>query len=1276
MRKGKLILPTEGWKGLVTKYPKTHPQVHQDALTEGSVNVKVSNRGALRKREGGAEFTASPLPVGGSPAKVSDGYEAVFTDGARYLLTQAGGQLDYTSGDGSLQKVMSGLSADGNLEFATYRDRVYFGNGSMDPKVLDRTPGYGGCTALPATVTITDYTELAGASVTVNGVTKTEGVDWTAATSNSATGGSLATALGAISGVTAVNAAGVVTVRANTAFHIAISDTPPAGMTLAALAGPRIKDMGCQAPTEQLTGTPQVSGGSVPDDTYYYAYTFLYYGSEESNGGGTSASITVAGGGGSGSVDLVVPVGGYGVSARKIYRSVDQIDFTLVGTIEDNTTTAFTDTAAAGGAAMPLDNGEPRQFRYVVQHKDRIWYGGISGATADVDFSEAGQANIFSSFGNIVCNPEDVITGLVVFNDRVIVFNRRSFGQILGTTADSFYYEAFPGSVGCVDNRSIRIRTLRGVPVLIWLSDKGFYAFNGSSVEYISEAIEDLVNFNIQQVRFLDGSNTQDTATQFEAGDATGGIDVASSPGFLTTKGYQPDATTNPSKDFDTDDEWEDGTGSLRVTQNTTYPNQLMAPTRRVYSYGEGDLDASLNVDGSNLKLDTSTDFTGLESTFISGFFQGPDSLTTDLVSAYTFPRAGTLTDVTVFGNTNFANLGGGQQIRAVIYRGTLGTGPTTLAGLGVSNSWTSSPATQTIEATFSGSIAVSAGEVLFIGGRSDSFSTSALGRRQAMEASSQADQTNPGLYWRKNNGSWSGALSSSGNSVVSFDFLFTPTAIPATGTWTSPSYDSGLAADGDSAVKTVVTGSYAAAGTGTSNCAIVVGQAATQDDLENEDGTYTSQTIAAFDGNDTVTFAATQRWFNLKATLTQDDDRYTPTLGPLTVNFTDSTDTKQAVWESAAIDCSADVTAYSLDITKVEPAGTSVTVTAAVSDDNISYSAYAAIGSYAGGEKRYIKLKAVVTASSDGSVTARLTALAFSWALESTWESAAIDAGVVPTALSVFDADYEENGGTVSLFMREAASEGGLAAAVYYPVEAGEFPETTNSNHSPLRWFQIKAVINSEKNKVPFIDSMTVRWQTQEGTSIRAASMFHDRAYYCAVAGAGESANSMMLVFDEYGNWTKYTGLVPVSIFSFYNVPYYGTSDGKIIRFFDGKTDAGAAIEMDVRTKAFDFTDITKKKVIRAVVVTGLNLGSTFTPYYSLDEGVTWLPMTDSDGDTSFTVGTNGAEFVKKLVPIWPNEINGKSIMVRLVEASAEEAEVHNISVEAFVREGEILNG
>lgn len=1269
MQRGKLILPVEGWKGIVSKYPKTHTQVPQDALTAGTENVKVSNRGALVKREGGAKFTASTLPVGASADTIKDMYEAVFTDGTRYLLTMSNGQLDYSTGGGDFTKAQAGYTAAANMEFASYRDKVYFSNSAENPQVLERATGYGSVLSTPCTITIVTAANLAGDSVTIGTTTKTEGSHWTKTDgNNAATATSLASALSAISGVTATAVGAVITVTATSTLNVWLTDE--ANMTIAATSGPRIKDMGCQPPSAAPSSLVPGAGGSVPQDTYYYKVTFLYYGAEESNGSPESASVTV--GVGESSVAMTIPRGGYGVSARKVYRSTDQVSFGLVGTVDNNTATTFTDTASIDTTTIPDDNGQPRKFSYLAQFKDRIWYAGISGATADLDFSEAGQANIFPSFNSIVCNPEDEITAIVPFNDRLVVFSKRSFGQILGTTADSFFYEAFPGSIGCVDNRSVQVRTLRGVPVLIWLSDKGFYAFNGSSVEYISEAIEDLVNLNIQQVRFLDGTNTQDTATQFTAGTSSTGIDVTSAPGFLTTKGYS--GGTNPVKDTDSKDEWEAGSGSFRVTQNASYPNQLMAATRRVFSYGEGELDASLNVDGSNLKLDTRQDFVGLESTFTSGFFQGANSLTTEEVSAYTVPQAGVLTAATVFGNTNFPALGGLQQLRAVIYRGTLAAGPTTLVGLGTTNNWNG--VSTTVEAYFSGSIAVSAGEVLFIGGRADSFHTSGIGRRQAMEASSSADQTNPGFYWEKTSGVWT-KKTSLGNSVVSFDFSFTQTAVSASGTWVSPSYDTGLFADAEGLV-TTVAGAYTPAGTGTSNAAVVVGMADTQDDLENEDGSYTSQTIAAFDGSDAVTQASTKRWLNLKATLTQSDDRYTPTLAPLTLSFAGT-----ATWVSPAIDVSADVTQYNLAVSRTVPAGTTATVGYRTADTEgglsgaftpVAFTAEAA--TITGGTvKRWVQFEVVTTTDAANSVSARVSALQFDWELTANWQSAAIDLGSTPSALSLFLADAEANGGTITYSMREAASEGGLSSATYYPVESGEYPETTNANHTPLRWVQLKAVLTAKRDKVPAIDSMTVQWFRSEGTSIRTASLFHDRSYYCAVAQSGQTQNNMMLVFDEYGNWTKYTGVVPVSISMFYAVPYYGTATGNIIRFFDGTTDAGTNITMDVRTKAFDFRDITKRKALRSVVVTGLNNGATFAPYYSVDEGVTWLSLYDSLGQATFTVGTDGSEFVRKLSPRWPSEINGKTISVRLVEASATAAEVHNISIIAFVREGEILS-
>lgn len=1256
MRRGKLILPVEGWKGIVSKYPKTHPQVPQDALTDGSENVKVSNRGALVKREGGAEFTASTLPVGTTASTVKDMYEAIFTDGTRFLLTMANGQLDYSTGGGDFKKAQSGYTAAGNMEFASYRDRVYFSNAAENPQVLDRTTGYGSVLSTPCTITIVTAANLAGDTVTIGSTTKTEGADWTKTDgNNNATATSLAAALGAISGVTATAAGAVVTIIASTTLNVWLSDNT--AMTLAATTGPRIKDMGCQPPAAAPTSLTPGAGGSVPEDTYYYKVTFLYYGSEESNGSPESASVTV--GVGESSVAMTIPRGGYGVSARKIYRSTDQVSFGLVGTVDNNTATTFTDTASIDTITIPDDNGQPRKFAYLAQFKDRIWYAGISGATADLDFSEAGQANIFPSFNTLVCNPEDEITAIVPFNDRLVVFSKRSFGQILGTTADSFFYEAFPGSVGCVDNRSIQVRTLRGVPVLLWLSDRGFYAFNGSSVEYISEAIEDLVNLNIQQVRFLDGTHTQDTSTQFDAGTPSTGIDTTSAPGFLTTKGFT--GGTNPAKDFDDQAEWESGTGSFRVTQNSAHPSQLMAATRRVFNYGEGTLDASLTVDGSNLKLDVAADSTGETATVVNGSVFTTITASTGIkkvAARVILPRAGTITAFTARIVAEIA--APNQTITMRVWSDAAGS-PNAIVGSGSTHVVNPSSSST----NFTSSITVPAG-TYWIGADT---STPTGGIQADFAGLSGAAAS----YFKT---AWA-SLGTLTPLSATTSFAFTQTSVSSQGEWVSPSYDAGLFSDAEG-VAASVTGTYTAAGTGTSNAAIVVGMADTQDDLENEDGTYTSQTIAAFDSDDDVTFASTKRWFNLKATLSQDDDRFTPTLAPLTLSFAGT-----STWISPAIDVSADVTAYNLAVSRTVPAGTTATVSYRSADTEgalggaftpVSFTAEAATITGAS-VKRWVQFEVVTTTDAANSVSARVSALEFDWGLTANWQSAAIDLGSTPSALGLFLSDAEANGGTISYSMREAASEGGLASATYYSVVPGEFPESTNASHTPLRWAQLKVVMTAARDTVPAIDSLTINWNRSEGTSIRAASLFHDRAYYCAVAAAGQTENNMMLVFDEYGNWTKYTGLLPSSVSMFYAVPYYGTSAGKIIRFFDGGTDAGTNITMDVRTKAFDFTDITKRKALRSVTVTGLNTGATFTPYYSTDEGVTWLPLYDSLGAATFTVDTDGSEFVRKLSPRWPAEINGKTLSVRLVEATAFPAEVHNITITAFVREGEILS-
>lgn len=83
--------------------------------------------------------------------------------------------------------------------------------------------------AIGGLVTIVDYTALSGATITVGvdgaDTVKTEGVDWTAATSNDATAASLRTALDTISNITVTVATNAVTVTIDTGFNLSTIDT-------------------------------------------------------------------------------------------------------------------------------------------------------------------------------------------------------------------------------------------------------------------------------------------------------------------------------------------------------------------------------------------------------------------------------------------------------------------------------------------------------------------------------------------------------------------------------------------------------------------------------------------------------------------------------------------------------------------------------------------------------------------------------------------------------------------------------------------------------------------------------------------------------------------------------------------------------------------------------------------------------------------------------------------------------------------------------------------
>ena len=105
------------------------------------------------------------------------------------------------------------------------------------------------------------------------------------------------------------------------------------------------------------SGTPQTSGGSMDDGTYYYVVTAVDANGGQTIAGTESPGVTIAGGGGSGSVDLTWSEV-TGAKSYLIYRSTTSGVYEEPCYIDQVFSTTYTDTANAppGGSTPPTTN--------------------------------------------------------------------------------------------------------------------------------------------------------------------------------------------------------------------------------------------------------------------------------------------------------------------------------------------------------------------------------------------------------------------------------------------------------------------------------------------------------------------------------------------------------------------------------------------------------------------------------------------------------------------------------------------------------------------------------------------------------------------------------------------------------------------------------------------------------------------------------------------------------------------------------------------------------
>jgi hypothetical protein len=1036
---------------------------------------------------------------------------------------------------------------------------------------------------------------------------------------------------------------------------------------------PIIRQMGAPVPSTPLTAGAPTSGGAVPNGAHTYKVTFLYYGSEESNGSPVSGAQTATTG--NNTIPLTaIPIGGYGVTARNIYRDNNDQNWVFVHQISDNTTTTYSDTvlSSATPTPIPTNNGSPPIFGLISLWLDRLWLAEVPGDPNTLFYSEAAQPDIYGSENQILCNQEDPITALVVYFDRLIVFNRHSMGQIVGSTPDTFRYAAIPSSVGCVDNRTLQTHVLHGVPVLIWLSERGFYTYDGNAIEYISDVIEDLVNFNISQAIQQKNSNTQ---TTFLSGTPSDGIDTLSIPGSITTKGFVDGTSlvgTNPRRNFNSQNDWEDALATKvnLVTKGTA--NEMSVPLRFAPTNAAGSFaGVSLGnfVESSHfypgvILLPTISNLTGENNlsglSNIPGSFPGSSS-TTAYAQPITAPiYAGKLTSLSL--KLKWAGIN--QNVKITVWGDSAGSPDNSSILYQGSNHFITTDGTITDSSI---NVTIAAGQKFWIG----IVANSAHVANPIIDA--DAEVFGGGVV-KVFTGSWFPFLSSVPHyGFVAYTFNQTPIAL--SGMWTSPVYDSGsltMTPSGLSISQQNVSSNTTYTGSPCTTVTYVDGS-------NDADQLLPTWTLAAtFDNLSSSTFTSpvAYRWWRIRIVLSTPDNRRHPFGTPagtpaVTVGILDFNTT--AAWESPVIDCTFDVTTYnSLIVQSATPTGTSVVTQIATSASSSGPWTYVAFGSHV--VRQYVRIKVTLTANIPDTVSASVSSINFTWTLAANYISPIIDTGVNPPAgWDVFLAQFALNGGGIQFYMRSATTSGGIPAATFYPVTTAEFPLTV----VPLQFVQWKVVITSSDTHVPQVDFVTVQWFIAIAASIRPASIFVDGRYYVALAELNQSVNNLVIELDLNAKWRRLAGLSVATFSFFFNRPYLGLStSGQIRKFLEGYTDAGVPIEYDMRTKAFDFStqykDVSEKyKIVNEVIIHAKNTGAAIQVMYSVDEGANWYPFYTLDGLTNYQTSSGLDDFFLRLKPSWTNgnPIAGQHLMYRIYNNDIYNVEIHSLKATAMVR-------
>src|SRR6185295_15247291 len=153
-----------------------------------------------------------------------------------------------------------------------------------------------------------------------------------------------------------------------------------------------------------------------------------------------------------------------------------------------------------------------------------------------------------------------------------------------------------------------------------------------------------------------------------------------------------------------------------------------------------------------------------------------------------------------------------------------------------------------------------------------------------------------------------------------------------------------------------------------------------------------------------------------------------------------------------------------------------------------------------------------------------------------------------------------------------------------------------------------------------------------------------------------------------------QYTGLTCNTMGLFYGQAYYGDAlVGNYVNWLNATIVNDDIVEVDMRSKAYsqELVSNDKTKALRHLIVECDDSLATITPYYSVDEGNTWLPMVDIVTGFNNFFGTGTTRHRKiRFVPQAQTIQWGYSLIVRLYNNDQYPLNIVSMRCKAYVSE------